>query len=161
MNNAPIADPQGGHHLPPSPILYSECSLYQLARVQRFAARVFLLSILSEFLGLAVGVLSDELDKQRNVDVGMLVVALLLILVILAILICRVAVVFHLAKCLKMNPPAMAAGLSVVSCLGWIILFQANKKAAIKLRSNGVRLGFLGASKAELDRLKADDAPKS
>jgi hypothetical protein len=77
---------------------------------------------------------------------------------ILAVGITSTVVVFMLAiKVYNVAVGILLGILTILPCLGLLVLLIINSQATTILRRNGVHVGFLGARKRDLDELENEE----
>ncbi|MBP3956224.1 hypothetical protein J8F10_13115 [Gemmata sp. G18] len=138
-----------GSALSPAPGVARErpdTELLAIARYQKWLIRIILLQILLVCAGVGLG-LAGAGDGAGETSTAFLVAATAAVLLGVVSLV----VVFLLASKLYGTATAVVLGLCLlVLCGGTITLLVVNARATAELRRNGIRVGFLGARRADL-----------
>jgi len=129
--------------------------LLAIARYQRWMMVCVLVHVLAVLMFPLAAIMEMEGNQpdEKNKGVVLLIFGLVMILVGVFALVLQV---IFLLLALKLYSPVTAVLLFVgmgLLCVGVIIILVVNHRATSVLRSNGIRVGLLGARRKDLERL--------
>ena len=128
---------------------YTNDEVYQIGQEHR--AIIWL--ILLQFLSLPISQLAAPAEAQAT---GMPLLALPFALLPLFMSIVSLFFVYRLAAALKKSPWIYLL-LGLVPCISLVSLLMLSSRAQAALKSHGVAVGLMGASRADLERLVEND----
>jgi hypothetical protein len=124
-----------------------DAELVAIGRHQKWLIRIILLHVLVAVGGIAVPVLSGWPGRATDALPVVLVVGAVGVVLGIAALV----LVYLLASKLYGPEVAVLVGLSqLIPCVGLVVLLVVNARATAELRRNGLRVGLLGARRADL-----------
>ena len=131
--------------------------LAEVARWQKWIIWLILCQILLvvTLVATAAAVPKPEEAGTAAAAAGALMLLITLVRVVLVVL--SIYGVYKMAQALHYSIAWLYAVLMIVPLVGLICLLVLNSKATNVLTTNGVRVGFMGADAADLERAKAND----